>query len=58
MNATKVTPGKGKATVYIGPPVQANPPAGAQRIRVVVRPETEGNGWWVVTAYAELVLVW
>jgi hypothetical protein len=56
MNAGKVTPGKGKARIYIGPPVQANPPAGAQQIYVVVLPKTksQGGGWWVVTAYAVL----
>jgi hypothetical protein len=58
VNATKVTSGKGKAKIYIGPPVQANPPAGAQQIYVVVLPESQGNGWWVITAWAVLVLVW
>ena len=58
MNAANVTPGKGKARIYIGPPVQANPPAGAQRISVVVVPKSQGNGWWVITAYAVPVLVW
>jgi hypothetical protein len=56
MHAANVRRGKGKATVYVGPPVQANPPAGAQRFYVVVRPEDDGTGWWVVTAYAEVVL--
>ncbi len=58
MNAAKVTPGRGKAKIYIGPPVQANPPAGAQQMYVVIQPENLGTGWWVVTAYAEPVLVW
>jgi hypothetical protein len=56
MNAVEVKHGQGKAWIYVGPLVQANPPAGAQRIRVVVLPEKEGSGWWVVTAYGELVL--
>ena len=58
MNAAKVTSGKGKARIYVGPHAQANPPAGVQQMYVVVVPEREGNGWWVVTAYAEPVLVW
>ena len=55
MNAERSIAGQGKARIYIGPAVQANPPAGAQRIHVVTVPETTGNGWWVITAYAEPV---
>ncbi len=58
MNAAKVTHGQGKARIYVGPPVQANPPAGAQEMYVIILPESRGNGWWVVTAYAAPVLVW
>jgi hypothetical protein len=36
--------------------VQANPPAGAQQMHVVVVPEKQGKGWWVITAYAVTVL--
>jgi hypothetical protein len=57
-NADKVVPGKGKAWIYISGPTQANPPAGAQRISIVIRPESERSGWWVVTAYAETILSW
>lgn len=56
VNAERVAQGQGGAWVYVGPPVQANPPAGRQRIHVIVRPERSGRDWWVVTAYAELVL--
>ena len=56
MNAERRYPGQGKAIVYVGPPVQANPPAGAQRIYAVVLPEKEGDLWWVITAYAEPIL--
>jgi len=56
MNAERTYPGQGKAVVYVGPPVQANPPAGAQHIYVVVLPEQNGEGWWVITAYAEPIL--
>lgn len=55
-NAERVAAGQGKSRIYIGPPVQANPPAGAQRVYVVIRPEKRGNSWWVVTAYAEPIL--
>jgi hypothetical protein len=55
MNAEHCWPGRGKARIYIGPAVQANPPAGAQRIHVVTVPEAVGNGWWVITAYGEPV---
>jgi hypothetical protein len=58
LNAIRIRPGNGNAWIYVGPPVQANPPAGAQRLYVVVMPENEGKGWWVTTAYAELVLGW
>lgn len=54
-NAVRVQLGKGKAKIYVGPAVQANPPAGPQQMFVVVVPESNRDGWWVITAYAEPV---
>lgn len=55
--ASDVVAGQGRAVIYKGPPVQANPPAGAQRIHVVVLPDQRRRGeWWVVTAYGVIVL--
>jgi hypothetical protein len=55
-NVKRVRPSYRRTILYEGPPVQANPPAGIQRIWVVIAPEKNDDGWWVVTAYGELFL--
>jgi hypothetical protein len=55
-NAERRLAGQGKAQIYVSRPLQANPPAGAQRVYVVTLPEKSGKSWWVVTAYAEPIV--